>query len=508
MNTHTPKWFRNWIRQHRELPDPVYWLAGLLIRLLFRTYRVRLIDRCGFLDRERPWPAVFALWHNRLFFLPLCFPLHIRRRTTTLASISRDGEYAARLISVLGLSVLRGSSSRGGHQALRRMKQQLAFDRSVVLTVDGPRGPRYSVQPGVVVLAGLTGRPLIPISLNATRRWELGGWDRTQIPFPFSRVDLEIGAPLHVPRPKGREETELEIARVRRALLRITRDGPTLPLPPADLRKARRQWPVRRTALLRDSDRCQRIREPEGTWLLRRPFSVDTARAALDAHRECVRQGALIKDDAKRRLSRVQVAGTSLVVKEFRKSPRWYGPWAPARRAWLSHYRLEIRGLPGPRAHAWLRGPHGCNWIVMEDMGKAELTEILRDTREAVRRRRLIESTARILARTHLARVFQPDFKIANLVPQAPESSPKASLALVDVDAVRFDRTVTPLMRRNNIRQVLDSFPETVTPFERVRFLAVYRREIQMDRDRFRDLLGIPVEPSRNATPSEKDTGP
>ncbi len=450
---------------------------------------MRVVDPGGLLERGRPWPAVFALWHNRLFFLPLCFPMRLRRETVTLASISRDGEYAAGLISSLGLHVLRGSTSRGGHRALRRLKQQLDGGRSVVLTVDGPRGPRYAVQPGAIVLAGLSGRPLVPICLNAPRRWELRGWDRTQVPVPFSRVELVIGAPLTVSRPRGRDEVEAEAERLRRALLRITRDGPTRPLPAGELRRIRKQWRVERPLLLREGALCRRVRTPEGIWLLRRPFQLETARAALEAHRRCVEHGDLLKDDPKRRLSRVCVGDARFVVKEFRKSPRWYGPWAPDRRTWLSLYRMETHALPAPTGHAWLRGPDGHGWIVMTDAGRTELTETLAQTRDRRRRRKLIEAAARLVAWSHSAGAYQPDFKIANLVPGPGPDAAAMPLVLVDVDAVRFTANVTPRMRRTNLAQVLDSFPATVTASERARFLAVYRRETRMDRPQFRELI-------------------
>jgi len=483
---------RDWFRTRRELPAILYRAVGLVVRFLFWTYRVRVVDPRGFLEHGRPWPAVFALWHNRLIFLPLCFPMHVRRRTATLASISRDGEYAAGLISALGLPVLRGSTSRGGHRALRRLKQHLDGGGSVVLTVDGPRGPRYTVQSGAVVLAGLSGHPLVPVCLNAPRRWELNGWDRTQIPIPFSRVELVIGAPLTVARPRGREEVASEAERLRRALLRITHDGPTHPLPAGELRRVRKQWSAERPLLLQEGALCQRIKASDGIWLLRRPFRIGAARAALEAHQQCVERGDLLKDGPKRRLSRVRVGDARLVVKEFRKAPRWYGPWAPDRRTWLNLYRMETHALPAPRGHAWLRGPSGRGWIVMADAGRTELTETLVQTRDPRQRRELIEAAARLVAWSHLAGAYQPDFKIPNLVPTANPDAADMPLALVDVDAVRFTSNVASRLRRVNLAQILDSFPPAVTRLERARFLAVYRRETRMDRARFRKLIAAP----------------
>ena len=68
-----------------------------------------------------------------------------------------------------------------------------------MLTVDGPRGPRYTVHPGAAALALASGAPVVPILVNADSYWQMKSWDRMQIPKPFSRVTLVLGEPLTIP---------------------------------------------------------------------------------------------------------------------------------------------------------------------------------------------------------------------------------------------------------------------------------------------------------------------
>jgi len=192
--------------------------------LLRQTYRVQQNDPRELIAREKPWPIIAALWHNRIPLLVNFFPSRLCHQAAALASASRDGEYAAEFLKSFGYFPIRGSSSRGGYQALFEMKKVLEGGLSVALTVDGPRGPRYSVSPGAVILAEWTGIPIIPLGLNAPRRWELKGWDRTQIPKPFSRVEFIIGEPIFIAPDLVPEQRETECRRLASALMQITQD--------------------------------------------------------------------------------------------------------------------------------------------------------------------------------------------------------------------------------------------------------------------------------------------
>jgi len=141
-----------------------------------------------------------------------------------LISASRDGGLLASVVERFGIQPIRGSSSRRGPQALLEATTWMERGYSIVITPDGPRGPVYQVQEGIIHLAQLTGRPIIPTS-NFTR-WKarLGSWDRFQIPLPFARCESYHGEPIWVARDTGESEREQLRARLESAMRAITRD--------------------------------------------------------------------------------------------------------------------------------------------------------------------------------------------------------------------------------------------------------------------------------------------
>jgi lysophospholipid acyltransferase (LPLAT)-like uncharacterized protein len=186
-------------------------LGTTALRLLAATCRLRLAEgRAG--ERWRAGtPFIFATWHSRVLLLPA---LYRGRRLRVLISRSRDGELVARLCARFGLEVARGSSSRGGAEALRTLARALAEGTSVVVVPDGPRGPREVVKPGIVALAALSGAAIVPVALGASSAWRLDSWDGFRIPRPFARCVVRFGEPIAVSRaadPDAREAARKEI---------------------------------------------------------------------------------------------------------------------------------------------------------------------------------------------------------------------------------------------------------------------------------------------------------
>jgi lysophospholipid acyltransferase (LPLAT)-like uncharacterized protein len=118
----------------------------------------------------------------------------------TLVSLHRDGEYITRAVRRWGYTAVRGSTSRGGLEALRELIRHVKQGRSLAITPDGPRGPREKMKPGPVIIAQRTGAPIIPVVSGASRGWFFGGWDRFLIPQPFARCQIVYGEPVFVPR--------------------------------------------------------------------------------------------------------------------------------------------------------------------------------------------------------------------------------------------------------------------------------------------------------------------
>ena len=124
-----------------------------------------------------------------------------------LISPSVDGEIPAMIARRLGAEVIRGSSTHTGARALRDYYQLLVKEQvSPVITPDGPKGPRFRVKPGAILLAQISGRPLLPMAYAASRAW-LVSWDKFVIPWPFARIAIAVGPPRGVPRTFATSDT-------------------------------------------------------------------------------------------------------------------------------------------------------------------------------------------------------------------------------------------------------------------------------------------------------------
>jgi lysophospholipid acyltransferase (LPLAT)-like uncharacterized protein len=169
-------------------------LAGLLARVWLATLRVRVVAHPGLeAVRDRPW--VFAFWHGTQW--PL-LAWRRRGRTVVLVSHSRDGAIQARALAMQGFRVVRGSSSRGGARGLAALVRAMRTERlDAAFAVDGPRGPRGVVKGGVVLAARSAGAVLVPAAGAVRRGMVLDrAWDRFAVAWPFTRVDVTLGAPV------------------------------------------------------------------------------------------------------------------------------------------------------------------------------------------------------------------------------------------------------------------------------------------------------------------------
>jgi lysophospholipid acyltransferase (LPLAT)-like uncharacterized protein len=199
-------------------------LAPLLLRALAATWRVQ---RTGGAGRERfdgaaPW--ILAFWHGRMLpMLPL--RAHRARGIHVLVSPSDDGGLASIALRRFGYRVVRGSLSRGGSRALREMDDVLANGGQLVLTPDGPRGPRHQMNSGVAWLARASGAPIVPVGVAVDRAWHLRSWDRFTIPKPFARVVIAYGDPVRVARTATDGELEGLTQQLRDAMLALERDA-------------------------------------------------------------------------------------------------------------------------------------------------------------------------------------------------------------------------------------------------------------------------------------------
>jgi lysophospholipid acyltransferase (LPLAT)-like uncharacterized protein len=205
-------------------------LAAGAVRALGATLRLRMEG----LEPLTPlWasgrPLIYMVWHARILMIPWLNARLARRHgarpARILASRSRDGELVARWARHFGLRVVRGSSSRGGTEALRELAAAVRAGEDVAIVPDGPRGPREQLQAGVVVLGALTGAPVVPVGFAARPARRLGSWDRFMVPWPFARAAVVFGKPVVVAREndRGTVRTDLE-----RALREVTESADRL----------------------------------------------------------------------------------------------------------------------------------------------------------------------------------------------------------------------------------------------------------------------------------------
>jgi hypothetical protein len=188
-------------------------LLGAGIALHRATVKVERLHEDRYLGlKKKEVPILFALWHGRMY---LSIQAHRRQGVVTMASRSKDGEIIARWLEANGYVVVRGSTSKGGGQALREMVRHVRSGRHAALTVDGPRGPARVVQPGVVQLARLTGAWILPVTSSASRGRFLRSWDRFFVPRPFSRGVVAYGEPFPIARELS---DEAGLARIGAAL--------------------------------------------------------------------------------------------------------------------------------------------------------------------------------------------------------------------------------------------------------------------------------------------------
>ena len=181
-------------------------LGSLIIRLLIGTMRI--------IERPDNYPEriirqgeniIFAFWHSFMLV-----PAYTARNLGIKIMISQhtDGEYITRVVERLGFTTIRGSTTRGGAKALLKMIKGSKEGTVLAITPDGPKGPRFIVQPGIIYLSQKTGFPIVPASLGLTSYWELPSWDKFRIPKPFSKAALICGEPIHIPPKLNKSEVE------------------------------------------------------------------------------------------------------------------------------------------------------------------------------------------------------------------------------------------------------------------------------------------------------------
>jgi lysophospholipid acyltransferase (LPLAT)-like uncharacterized protein len=189
------------------------WLGAQAVRAWMRTMHFEYRALGPNLDPRQPGMTsryIYAFWHENML-VPLY--QYAQPNIRVLISQHADGELIAELAHHLGFGLVRGSSTRGGIEAVRQMLR-LAQDAHLAVTPDGPRGPRRQVQMGLLYLAARTGLPIVPFGIGHRRAWRMKSWDRFAVPRLFSFTTCVTPEPIHVPADADKVTLELYRQRV------------------------------------------------------------------------------------------------------------------------------------------------------------------------------------------------------------------------------------------------------------------------------------------------------
>ena len=207
--------------RNATLEKAVARLAVLAAHGLFATLRkeVRFVDKG--LTPYQPVSdvtCIYSVWHDSLLM-----PLFLGRQPATKALVGRhqDGTFLANSLSALGIGSVRGSSSKGGAEAVRRLLDETA-GYHIVVTPDGPRGPRRTMKSGIAYLASRTGKVVVPTAFACSRAWSWGaGWTDLSVPKPGAFVVGLAGKGIEIPPDASREELNEYNERIQQEMDRL-----------------------------------------------------------------------------------------------------------------------------------------------------------------------------------------------------------------------------------------------------------------------------------------------
>lgn len=212
---------RTFTRWQRFLLRLIRWAGYIAISIICRTLRFSI----SWEDESIPpntlflKPVIYSFWHRAVF--PATW-MWRDQKIAVMVSRSFDGEYIARIIEAFGFRAVRGSSSRGGAEALLGMREVLAKGEAVAFTIDGPRGPKYVAKPGPVRLSRATAIPMVAFYVALDRPWVLNTWDDFMIPRPFSKALGRLSRKIQVPADPSDTEIADYHRQLQTALERVT----------------------------------------------------------------------------------------------------------------------------------------------------------------------------------------------------------------------------------------------------------------------------------------------
>ncbi|MFT4552280.1 MAG: lysophospholipid acyltransferase (LPLAT)-like uncharacterized protein [Chlamydiales bacterium] len=210
------RYFQNKIKKANQwlVANVFPFVAYYCLRAIIATCRLEFKGLENYLNLAAHEGGILAIWHNRLLLLPYFSQLTPQIDYAPVISNSRDGDPIAKMAtSFPNTEAIRVAHNARSH-ALRSIVKALKTKKVVVITPDGPRGPRYEIKPGISFAASMGSSKIFPCSWTASRFWQLPTWDKMLIPKPFSRIVFSIGETLEITREEaknwGKSKNHLE----------------------------------------------------------------------------------------------------------------------------------------------------------------------------------------------------------------------------------------------------------------------------------------------------------
>lgn len=186
------------------------WLLYKFIRIYSLTYRLEIQNEDAWLDYylNHNGRIVLCIHHQQFFPAIRYFQKYKKYNPGLMISQSKDGEFISAVANRTGWTTVRGSSSRGGREALSGMIDHLTEHRLAAHIIDGPRGPFGFVKPGAIKLAHAAEAVIVPFYTGTDRAWYARSWDKFLLPKPFSKVVLRFGEKIKFKRTETNEAFE------------------------------------------------------------------------------------------------------------------------------------------------------------------------------------------------------------------------------------------------------------------------------------------------------------
>ena len=202
--------------KHPATQSALAWLLSLFIRLVYITsHKTYDIDPAAQTYMRGEDNAIFAFWHGRMMMCPTVEPP--KRKMHVLISHHRDGILISKVISHFGEATIAGSSSKGGSAAVKEIVRTLRAGDNISITPDGPRGPIQQVGMGIITLARLSHKVILPITFSAKKHKRLRSWDKFMIAKPFGSIIFCVGEPIVI--KEANEESRLIVEKAMNELV-------------------------------------------------------------------------------------------------------------------------------------------------------------------------------------------------------------------------------------------------------------------------------------------------